>query len=209
MKNEPIVLFTNQKAVDELQSKLDALLPNVERLTAEYFKLPYARKEVTLEHIITGSEADKHAYLCSLIPDEVSFLKINKSQAVQSGLFKLPSFPEFDSVLDLCKFEGIAEYLNYFTIKGINYEAVKLFEERSSIIAKTEDELSMYQMFQDFLNIAEALDMFMCSYADYPIIPKGSGIISLSKFADNKEGKWSISPKLFEALSKRLRKFDN
>ena len=98
----PVVLWTNQNAIHDMEAKLNGLLELAEKLTAEYFKLPYAKPEATIGHILTQSRNEAKTRHLSLIPDsiEMGTLRLNKEAAIKSGLFAEPSYPEFEQVLN-------------------------------------------------------------------------------------------------------------
>lgn len=208
-EQSPVILSTNQNAVIEMRSRLDLLLSLASVLTTEYYKLPYAREGVDLNHILTGTDQDKHNYLLSLIPDDgvqLPGLKLNKEKA--SLFLELPAFPEFETARNQLAETNFLEFQAFFKIQDqeaiINPEAWETFVKRQSIVASTPDELELYDKMQTALTAVLSLDALLKTRCNFMLI-NGVNLAQFSKLVlpDN-ECRLKINPNYFQALAKTM-----
>jgi hypothetical protein len=204
---ETIILHRDEPRIQEMEAKLNELLPYAERLVIEYGKLPYAQPEANISHILNNTGTDAKAYRLSLIPDEMQIagLKLNKQRAAQ--FFDLPSSTDFDQALNECKSRELEKYQAYFKIVDgiciLNDSAMNLFIEQHSVIVKTPDEIEMYQIWQNFLTSAMEFDRYLRKRADLILMDHLSPI-RIDRYALPSEKGLRINHSVFAMLKKKI-----
>jgi hypothetical protein len=210
---KPIVLWSDAPAIEEMSNKLESLQAIASTLLSEYLKLPFAKEEADLHHIATMTATDSHNYLLSLIPDDFQMngLKINKEAAIKNNLFMLPQHPAFDTALFEYNNSGLPGLEKYFQIKGkevvINQDEWNLFNDQHSIIASSEDEKAMYDIWQEAITAIETLDLYMRTRCNHPLVGPGPNL-PLQTIAMPSDSGLKVNYKAFAMLKKSLTKFN-
>jgi hypothetical protein len=169
--NEPIILWQDSAKIEEMQFSLENLVQVAQNCVDKFFEmnLPGTEK-IDLYSIINNSTALVEQHIRSRIPEslELSGLKLNREKVISSGFYSLPGWDSYKEALEKFRTHPANEFLNYFKLENkivsIDAELLDLFKSKHQIVASTPDELSLVQIWQQYINSLSNLEAVMEKY---------------------------------------------
>jgi hypothetical protein len=144
-----VTLWTDQTVIDEMNHRLENLLPLAQAIIDSYFKLAFADPEADFYNIIMNIEGAASEYVRRNIPESlnVSGMTLDRNKFAQ---FMTPEgMDEFRAAVEAFSATGGSGLVSYFKLKEkaviIDNNALHQFSRRYTIAAETPEDLEMYQ----------------------------------------------------------------
>jgi len=209
-KQEKVIVYRNEAPIEELRSKLEAALPEVQKAFDEWQKTPFYSESVTLRDLFTNIDAVKHSYKKSLIADELisSKLKLKEDQA--ANLYEIPWTGQFDTALSKAKGALTSNSLtiDHYTQgkKGveINQDIFQNFVDKNSIYASSPEEKALFQHFNKFLTETLALNEFLKKKTNAKLLMRNNIILG-QFFTLTGTGEYVINHRTFKNLIAQMK----
>ncbi len=206
-----VTLWKDQPVIDEMNHRLENLLPLAQAIIDSYFKLPFADPEADFFNIIVNTEGAASDYVRKNIPDSlnVSGMTIDRNKFAQ---FMTPEgMDKYRTALQSFTAAGGSGLTSYFKLKGnfviIDDNALQQYSMRYTIAAETPDDLEMYQLWQGWVEATAAFSNYMRKKRDMLVLtPGGTHLQNSSAFLRlDKNGEPCINHITFQAAQRTVR----
>jgi hypothetical protein len=205
--NEAIVLWEDTLKIQDLQTRLENLLPLVQKVVNTFEALKLPGENIPLSTILTGSEILIKNHMRRTIPEtlEIPGIKVNRERAISLNLITLEGHAEFLDALQAVNTIQDAPLIQYLTLEGstvkIDEAKMSRFIQNNSVIVETPDQHQLYQKLSAFLQSLEDLNNHLEKYNIQ--IRRRLEIVAFDRyFMLDRDNKIKINYKTFQSLTR-------